>query len=109
MIHVHVFCKLRFEAEHRWRDAPDSVPFLRSYHRHEFHVKLGREVQELNREIEFITLKRDVKKWIDDHWTNEKLHLSCEQMAHELRRQFQACYVEVSEDGENGAVVMEVK
>lgn len=106
---VTVFCRLRFEAAHRWIDAPDRYPFLRNYHRHEFHVQIGVEVTHDGRQVEFIDLKNQVRLWLDSHWAGRNLDLSCEQMASQLAESFMASYVEVSEDGENGAVVVTEK
>ena len=100
-----VFITTRFEGFHCWPEAPEQVSFLRDMHRHVFHVRLEVEVGHQDRDVEYILLKRDVDSYIEkirktpvtDTW-------SCETWASVLLEQFQAMSVEVSEDGENGAV-----
>ncbi len=94
-----------FEGFHRWLDAPEDVKFLRDYHRHIFEVRLGAEVIDANREVEFFQLKRKVDKFILDNYEGNRFEFSCEQIAEALLKEFEADFVEVSEDGENGAIV----
>lgn len=104
-----VFCRTRFEGFHRWPDAPDEVAFLRDLHRHEFHVMAHIDVSHDDRECEFILLKRRVdkqikktlkgKKWDTETW-------SCEKWARHLLDELDLSVCEVTEDGENGAVVL---
>ena len=94
-----------FEGFHRWVNAPDDVSFLRDYHRHVFEVKLGIEVSNTDREIEFFQLKRKVDGFILDNYEGHQFEFSCEQIAEVLLKEFKANFVEVSEDGENGAIV----
>lgn len=102
-----VYIQTRFVASHRWRNAPDEFPLLRHFHRHEFHVRICKEVTHDNRQIEFIRLKREVDEFIRQNWKDRTdLELSCEQFAGRLLIAFDASMVDVSEDGENGAVVM---
>lgn len=59
-----------------------------------------------DRDVEFITLKREVDIYIAN--SKEDLfsgYVSCEMMAKSLLERFRAEFVEVSEDGENGAIV----
>lgn len=102
---VTVFVRTRFEGYHRWVDAPEEVAFLRDYHRHIFHVELHKTVTQLNREIEFIQLKWEVEKYIAENYKGQRFEKSCEMIGVELLKAFSASQVEVSEDGENGAVV----
>jgi len=94
-----------FEGYHRWKDAPDDVEFLRSFHRHVFDVRLGVEVGDDNREVEFFQLKREIGEFINKTFEGNHFEFSCEQIAKQLLTKFNASYVEVSEDGENGATV----
>lgn len=110
---VYVYCQTRFIGFHRWPDAPEKVKYLKSLHRHEFRVRVVVQVNHNNRDVEFITLKEQV---------NEALHClsegcftessSCEFMASELadelhhKHKYTVYSVEVSEDGENGALVV---
>lgn len=94
-----------FEGFHSWPDAPDDVSFLRNNHRHVFDVKLGVEVSHSDRDVEFFQLQRKVAAYVDTNFKGEMGHLSCEMIAKKLLVKFDACFVEVSEDGENGAIV----
>lgn len=102
---AYVYVTTRFEAFHRWVDAPDEVAFLRAWHRHVFHVKLTIRVEGLNRSVEFILLKRAVDKYIREKLEGKYFEASCEMIAADLAQHFGATCVDVSEDGENGATV----
>jgi hypothetical protein len=101
-----VYATFQFEGFHFWKDAPDAVGFLRARHRHMFHVRIERVVGHNNRDVEFIMMKHEaemavrVLKEIPDHesW-------SCERWAAEFLQLMNLSRCEVSEDGENGAVV----
>lgn len=99
-----VWITTSFIAWHRWKDAPAFADYLRVYHRHVFHVKLGVEIVE-SRQIEFIELKRRVDAHIYVYYSQRYFELSCEDIAVNLMDKFKAEFVEVSEDGENGARV----
>jgi hypothetical protein len=101
---TYVWVTSEFEGYHRWKDAPDDVAFLRDFHRHIFKVKLLIEVTHNNRDVEFFQLKRKLKRELLI-WNNQKFEDSCEMIAAQLLRAFNAAQVEVSEDGENGAIV----
>ena len=100
-----VWVSTTFEGFHRWIDAPMDVDFLKNFHRHIFEVKLGVAVTDTNREIEFFQLKRKVDAFILEEFEGHYFEFSCEQMAETLLHKFNACFVEVSEDGENGAIL----
>ena len=100
-----VWVSTLFEGFHRWKDAPNDVAFLRSFHRHVFDVKLGIEVGDDNREVEFFQLKKKVDEYINKTFEGQQFEFSCEQIAKLLLTRFSASFVEVSEDGENGATV----
>jgi len=102
---IVIWIQTRFTGYHRWVDAPDGVAFLRDYHRHIFHVKLGVGVTDTNREIEFFQLKKKVDTYLRNHYKDMDFEQSCEAIAGELLDAFDASFVEVSEDGENGATV----
>lgn len=103
---VLVWARTRFVGFHRWKNAPESVSFLRMYHRHEFHVEVGKTVLLLDREIEFTELKRKVDDLLTTYsgYDNRFDH-SCEQLAEIILVKMDMDYVTVSEDGENGATV----
>ena len=100
-----VWVTTQFEAFHRWKNAPNDVSFLRDYHRHIFHVKVGVEVSHGDREIEFFQFKRKVERRVECVWKGKKFDGSCEMIAEDLRAYLGASFVTVSEDGENGATV----
>ena len=86
----------------------DDVSFLGVAHRHIFHFKVWIEVFHDDRDIEFIQFKR----WLEKLYAEKTLQLdykSCEMMADDLAEQIKTKYpkrdiwIEVSEDGENGA------
>lgn len=89
-----------------WRD----VSFLAVPHRHIFHFKVWIEVNHSDRDIEFIQFKR----WLERLYTTDVLQLdykSCEMMAEDLYKKIaneypnRETWIEVSEDGENGAFI----
>ena len=86
------------------------VSFLGTPHRHIFHFKVWIEVEHSDRAIEFIQFKR----WLENLYKEGTLELdykSCEMMAEDLYEQIAQRYpnrevwIEVSEDGENGALL----
>ena len=102
-----VYVTFALEGFHAWKDAPDSVAFLRDRHRHMFHFKATVSVKHDYREIEFILLKQELMGVMKNSTNN----MSCEQLAGALVSYIGTHYpgryieVEVSEDGENGAIV----
>lgn len=104
---VFIFCTEQFEGYHYWDKAKN---YLKYIHRHIFHVKLYIKVYGDDREIEFIKVKNELKKFLDKHYTMKKFRKSCEMIAREIKKHFEEKYmrqvkVEVSEDGENGAII----
>ena len=86
------------------------VSFLANPHRHIFHFKVWISVEHSDRAIEFIQFKR----WLENLYSQGTLQLdykSCEMMAEDLYEQIAAkhpgreVWIEVSEDGENGALI----
>ena len=86
------------------------VSFLGSPHRHIFHFRVWIDVVHNDRDIEFIQFKR----WLQRLYESGTLQLdykSCEMMADDLYLQIaqkypdRAVWIEVSEDGENGALI----
>lgn len=104
-IRTVVWISAAFEGFHRYVNAPDDVAFLREWHRHIFHVKIGMEVSDLNREIEFFQFKRKVKDFLLEQYSGKYFESSCEMIARDIQSFFDATFVSVSEDGENGALV----
>jgi hypothetical protein len=126
---ILVFCRTQFIGFHFWKDAPDAVGFLREPHRHVFHVEAAVNVVHDNRAIEFITLRRELDIYIHNRKVviqvgeDEEIvsclansfetayPFSCEMIATAIMNWLEKTtynlpvYVEVSEDGENGARV----
>ena len=109
---TEVFCSLQFEATHNWPECPFSeVDYLCDPHRHVFHVKAYKKVFHDDRDVEFIMLKHDIMDYLHAEYYDEAYRMgvlgktSCEMLAAELIEQFDLSICEVSEDGENGAVV----
>lgn len=101
-----VFVTCQFAAFHHWPDAPESHAFLRTMHRHMFHVKAWALVDHDNRDIEFIFLKERIETYCRGRLEGTQTSKSCEQFAKILLEAFKELFeVEVSEDGENGAIV----
>ena len=86
------------------------VSFLGTPHRHIFHFRVWIDVVHSDRDIEFIQFKR----WLENLYKEGTIQLdykSCEMMSDDLYLQIAARYpersvwIEVSEDGENGALI----
>jgi hypothetical protein len=86
------------------------VSFLGTPHRHIFHFRVWISVVHNDRDIEFIQFKR----WLENLYRQGTIQLdykSCEMMSDDLYLQIAARYpgrsvwIEVSEDGENGALI----
>ena len=88
------------------------VSFLANLHRHIFHFRVWLSVTHNDRDVEFIQFKR----WLEKLYSSNEGVLSldyksCEMMADDLYVQIAAKYpgravwIEVSEDGENGALI----
>lgn len=105
-----VVIKLQVEGIHFWKDCNiQEVMFLKEPHRHIFHIQCEKKVDHLDRDIEFIQLKRDVEDYLfaNYHEPIIRCHnfaqMSCEMIARILKEKFNLCFVEVLEDNENGA------
>lgn len=101
-----IYCTTEFEGFHRWMSAPVPVDYLRERHRHLFKVRVEKIVSAEDREVEFHLLRR----WTLDEIASLQLEpdcelWSCETWARVLLQRLGAHRVEVSEDGENGAIM----
>lgn len=99
----------QFEGLHRYPDAEDSVAYLRNLHRHIFHVTVWVEQFHNERDVEYLTLLHWLRRRYNGFaWTETA---SCETIANILGQYVMREYpdrkvkVEVTEDGENGALV----
>jgi hypothetical protein len=88
------------------------VQFLGYPHRHIFHFRVWIDVFHNDRDLEFIQFKRWCESLYSGHGAVLSLdHKSCEMMADDLYIQIASRYpgrvvhIEVSEDGENGALI----
>jgi len=86
------------------------VSFLGTPHRHIFHFRVWIDVFHNDRDIEFIQFKR----WLENLYKDNILALdykSCEMISDDLYIQIasrypeRAVWIEVAEDGENGALI----
>lgn len=106
-----VFCTLQVEGVHHWPTCDlKEVEYLKHPHRHMFHIKAFKKVSHEDRDCEFICLKHQVEVLLMKFYNPElRLHdfgaQSCEMIASSLWSALGLESCEVSEDGENGAVV----
>jgi hypothetical protein len=86
------------------------VSFLGHPHRHIFHFRVSISVEHNDRDIEFIQFKRE----LENQYSQSTLNIdykSCEMLSEDLIEYIDSKYpnrlitVEVSEDGENGAIL----
>lgn len=115
-----IFVQFRKEGIHRYPAAATDpalatgdeydVSFLGTPHRHIFHFRVWIDVVHNDRDIEFIQFKR----WLENLYRDGILQLdykSCEMMSDDLYVQIAARYpdravwIEIAEDGENGALI----
>ena len=110
-ISTEVYCTLQIEGLHNWPGCPIAeVNYLKDLHRHVFHIKACKKVSHDDRDVEFIVLKHKIKSFFYKYYnTDSNLYvfgaMSCEMIAKELISKFNLSKCEVSEDGENGAIV----
>ena len=107
------YIKVSFQKEgiHKFPGAKDlpGVEFLQYPHRHMFHFYVTLQVRHDDREVEFILFKRELEQQYEAG-TLQLDYKSCEMMSDELAVYIKQHYpgrfmkIEVSEDGENGAV-----
>lgn len=125
MISRQIFVKFQKEGIHRYPAAltdprlnipqgqPNSwldVSFLGHPHRHIFHFRVTISVEHNDRDIEFIQFKRELENQYKESLLSID-YKSCEMLAEDLITYINEKYpgrtgqVEVSEDGENGAIL----
>ncbi len=117
---TEVWCTVQVEGIHSWPDCTfEEVSYLRDPHRHIFCIKAYKPVTHSDRDVEFIMLGHQIKKYLIgmywSGWQAGAVHsgmgvcefgaMSCEMIAQELIAQFNLSRCEVSEDNENGAIV----
>lgn len=101
-----IIVNLRVEGVHCWPECTfPEVVFLKSPHRHVFHVQAKKTVSHLDRDIEIIMLKRKIQNHLLAKFNGDFGSMSCEMIAEHLLNTFGLNYCSVLEDGENGAEV----
>lgn len=109
---IKKWVKVVFDVQgiHSYPNAPEEVSFLRHPHRHVFGFSVYVEVFHNERDIEFIMLKNELRSLWSQEIQNWEGH-SCETLATDVVEYIKHNYpgrdvtVEVSEDGENSAIV----
>lgn len=109
-VSTEVWCTVLFEAIHNWPGCPfDEVAYLRNPHRHIFHIKAYHAVNHDDRDVEFIMMKHRIEEYLIATYPDRKFGAkSCEMLGRELIEKFNLTRCEVSEDGENGAIITRV-
>lgn len=98
----------QFIGFHEYPKAPEEVAFLRATHRHVFKCSAKIEVYHDDRELEFFIVQHLLRETFGDGAMN---HQSCEMIAEKIGLFLKSRFggrdmeIEVSEDGENSAVV----
>lgn len=112
---VRIISKLEIEGIHRWLKCPiKEVSYLRNYHRHIFKITCYCYVNHNDRDIEFIKLSHDIKKYLCEKYFNTSYQclffddMSCEMIAEELVRKFNLYECMVCEDDEGGSIVTNI-
>lgn len=89
----------------------DDVSFLATQHRHIFHIKVTLEVKHNNRDVEFIQFKRWLERQMNHDGALALNNKSCEMIGEDIIAKVRnhigddrQIIVDVSEDGENGAI-----
>jgi hypothetical protein len=107
-----IIVTLEEEGLHYWKNCDlDEVEYLKTLHRHIFHIKCIKTVSHSDRDIEFIKYKHQIRNYLDKLYFSSKYNCllfgpkSCEMIAEELINEFDLDECEVMEDGENGAIV----
>tara|TARA_R100000781_G_C4070230_1_gene124213 strand:+ start:53 stop:442 length:390 start_codon:yes stop_codon:yes gene_type:complete len=100
------------EGHHSWKDAPDSVGFLKHNHRHLFRIRIGMKVSHNDREKEIFLQQQLYQQYLRDkyqvHIDNYTYHdfgnMSCEAIGEEIIKLSNSIdWVEVLEDNLGGA------
>jgi 6-pyruvoyl-tetrahydropterin synthase len=104
----YIVVRAQFEATHCWPECPiEEVAYLRTPHRHVFHVEVKVPVKHDNRDVEFIQFKHSLQEFFSFQFHRRDLgRMSCEMIAKSILEAFApAECASVFEDGENGAEV----
>lgn len=111
-LNTRIIVRFHVEGLHCWENCEiEEVMYLKNLHRHQFFVIATKSVYHNDREIEFIKLSHQMKKYLQTKYFSKQHQCllfgsqSCEMLATELLKQFKLDTCEVNEDGEGGAVV----
>ena len=106
--------RLQMPGMHIWSECDiEEVSYLANVHRHMFHFEARCLVGGSNREVEFIKLQNEIRRFLTaTYWSVSSQLLafggrSCEMIAEEILKRFPLLTeCTVLEDGENGARVV---
>lgn len=102
-----IWVRFTFTALHFYKLAKLKTAYLKHPHRHQFHVKAYKRVTHNNRDVEFIQLKESMLAYVRSTYEqSDPTPRSCEDMAEDFISMFNLSACEVSEDGENGCVLI---
>jgi hypothetical protein len=109
----NIIVKLQIEGIHRWKECPLSeVKYLRDFHRHTFFIECKKEINHLNRDIEFIQFKHKIQDYFQRNYYIDKYKccvfggMSCEMICQNLIDVFDLNYCVVFEDNELGSEII---
>ena len=119
---INLLIRTEMEAVHNWSTIPEkhTQSYLKYPHRHMFHITVRFRVEDQDRELEFIEIKKRLNQWLAWQFKSraganpiEPFNIgstSCEMLADRILHNFKIGdklpnYVCVLEDGENGAEV----
>lgn len=107
---TYIYVRGEYIAFHNWADALPQVEFLKYSHRHLFKWEATLQVSHDDRQLEFFIVQEEIMNFINES-LNFKDARSCEVQAKSIFMFLEKKYpgqpycVNVSEDGENGALV----
>ena len=114
---ISVYCKFQFELIHCFDNVEDcgfdEVSYLKFAHRHLVKCKVEVPVHHNDRDVEFIMLKHNCESFIEQDKKTWPLRISMEMIAEKIYNHiintygsdYSPVFIEVSEDGENGAIL----
>jgi len=113
---MFITVKAQKDGLHFYGDAPKEVAYLRTLHRHMFHVEAELQVFHSDRELEFFMVQKELQRILDEIFAEENYGMSCEYIAANVQLKLDELYpfctgprqinVRVSEDGENGVYLV---
>jgi 6-pyruvoyl-tetrahydropterin synthase len=87
--------KFDLEGYHRWPGAPEEYKRLGSEHGHTFHFEIHIPVEHVNRELEFLDVRRTLVQIVRTSYKGEPCDfrgMSCEMIAQSVWRSVENCY-----------------